>query len=91
MSKVVSTLTHGWQAYRKHGCRCDRCRDGHANYVFAENKKRATRLAADPSLAPHGRVSTYTNWGCRCLVCTVAHARHCRARYLARRARAGAT
>jgi hypothetical protein len=90
MSGVVGILTHGWKAYRYAGCRCDRCRDGQANYVYDEVRGRAARLAANPSLVPHGRESTYTNWRCRCRPCTVAHARQCHKRYLTRRTRAGA-
>lgn len=33
---------------------------------------RRARLAADPSLAPHGELSTYNNWGCRCERCRAA-------------------
>jgi hypothetical protein len=87
MSKVVST--HGWVRYRKHGCRCNRCRDGHANRFFAENKKRAARLTVDPGLAPHGCVSTYSNYGCRCRPCRGAKSEENHAQYRARRARAG--
>jgi len=35
-------------------------------------QSRATRLKADPSLAPHGELSTYTNWLCRCRACSDA-------------------
>lgn len=34
----------------------------------------AERLAADPSLATHGRASTYDNWLCRCVRCRQANA-----------------
>lgn len=34
--------------------------------------ERAARIAADPSLARHGRAGTYKDWGCRCAPCTAA-------------------
>ena len=37
-------------------------------------QERAAALAADPSIRPHGNVSTYTNWGCRCDACCEAKA-----------------
>ena len=33
---------------------------------------KAAQLAADPTLARHGRPGTYTNWGCRCDECRAA-------------------
>ncbi len=39
-------------------------------------KSRAARLALDPSLAPHGKATTYFNWMCRCRPCMDAHAAH---------------
>lgn len=36
-------------------------------------QRRVARLIADPSLAPHGVPSTYTNWGCRCDECSIAY------------------
>lgn len=35
---------------------------------------RTERLRLDPTLAPHGITSTYSNWGCRCALCTQANA-----------------
>jgi hypothetical protein len=89
MNAVV--LTHGSVAYRTAGCRCDDCRSAHAIRHFDEQTKLAARLAADPSLAPHGRVSTYSNHGCRCRPCRGAKSEQNRAQYQARRRRAGAT
>ncbi|MGH3497426.1 MAG: hypothetical protein ACRDP1_08180, partial [Nocardioidaceae bacterium] len=43
------------------------------------SQERAARLAADPTLAVHGKVSTYTNWGCRCNLCYVYAAAQFRA------------
>lgn len=36
-------------------------------------KLRKERLAADPTAAPHGVISTYRNWGCRCVQCVQAN------------------
>lgn len=47
------------------------------------------RFAADPSIAVHGKPSTYTNYGCRCDLCKaagVAAAQDYRVRARARRA-----
>jgi hypothetical protein len=33
---------------------------------------RHKRLLIDPTIAQHGRASTYCNWGCRCAECTEA-------------------
>jgi hypothetical protein len=38
--------------------------------MFAEMR---ARLAVDPTAAPHGQNSTYSNWGCRCDECRAAH------------------
>lgn len=38
-----------------------------------ENRiRQRERFAADPTIAEHGKPSTYTNYGCRCDLCTVA-------------------
>ena len=54
-------------------------RAAHLSRCLLEQQRRRGRLAADPSLAPHGSVSTYRNWGCRCAECTVANTVACRA------------
>lgn len=46
----------------------------------ASETSRAARLAADPSLAPHGRESTYDGWRCRCGPCRAAHTEGARRR-----------
>lgn len=66
-------MKHGASAYRHGLCRCEVCRAD----VYREVSLRAARLAADPSLAPHGDRSTYTNWGCRCADCTRVHVAYC--------------
>lgn len=61
---------HGSEnGYRNLGCRCDPCRDGHADYQARVRSERAERL----SEAPHGTESGYTNWRCRCDACRGAH------------------
>ena len=37
-------------------------------------QRRTADLIVDPTLAPHGSASTYSNWGCRCDDCRTAHA-----------------
>lgn len=36
-------------------------------------QRRTADLIVDPTLAPHGDPSTYTNWGCRCIPCRTAY------------------
>ena len=67
------TTTHGLPSTYRHGCRCEDCRVAHTAYTVVERAVRAERLAADPTLAPHGKRTTYTNWGCRCALCVTAN------------------
>ncbi len=79
--------THGRSStYRSmlYKCRCEPCTEANRAEQTRQNVRRAARLAADPTLAPHGDRSTYTNWGCRCEPCTEVHARHCALRNNAR-------
>jgi hypothetical protein len=69
------TWSHGWSGYVHYGCGCDVCTMAHTNYQWWSRKRRAERLAADPTLAPHGEKQTYSNWGCRCAACRAANAR----------------
>ncbi len=64
---------HGQNGYSNLGCRCDVCRQAHADYAIGIRETRARRIGRDPSLAPHGKSSTYTNWGCRCDDCRRAN------------------
>jgi hypothetical protein len=41
-------------------------------------------LAIDPTLAAHGRESTYGNYGCRCDECRAAWVKACKLRRLRR-------
>jgi hypothetical protein len=62
---------HGAGRYA-HGCRCDVCRKGNTAKGNEQRRVRAARLKEDPTLAPHGRASTYLNWMCRCNECITA-------------------
>lgn len=84
--------THGIAStYRSpiYKCRCVPCTAANRARQYSENESRTARLLADPSLAPHGKVSTYRNWGCRCAPCTEVHSKSC-SDYYAKRVRAAA-
>jgi phosphoribosyl 1,2-cyclic phosphodiesterase len=49
--------------YTNHGCRCVECRTACADLKGEGNAVRAERMRRDPSVAEHGRKSTYDNWG----------------------------
>ena len=56
------------------GCACvdehsEACRERRREYVRVKVKWRARLLAADPTLRPHGELTTYGHWGCRCRLC----------------------
>lgn len=55
-------------AYRYHGCRCDECRAGWAEWQRNLRAQRAESVARRTDL-PHGTRSTYVNHGCRCDAC----------------------
>lgn len=78
-------MCHGAQRAKVLGCHCDRCREDVARRNRADRESRRLRLLADPTLAVHGRASTYTNWVCRCVPCIEAKARDW-ARYAGRAA-----
>lgn len=81
------TAAHGKAGtYRNqnYACRCDDCTAANTERARRERRSRRERLAADPTLAPHGDVQTYKNWGCRCEPCTAVHAEACR-QYKARK------
>jgi hypothetical protein len=62
------------------GSACQECRDDHARYSRETRQRRAERLAADPSAAPHGDPNTYMNWDCRCAACCEAASKQQHAR-----------
>lgn len=72
-------MKHGATAYRDRGCRCDTCREAHAEKQRGgTERRRASRVLVDGRLvAPlpaekHGRWSTYVNYSCRCDPCVQA-------------------
>jgi hypothetical protein len=64
---------HNHSTYKNHLCDCDVCRAAYNTYVEQRRKTRAAMIAADPTLATHGKRSTYINWGCRCPECRAAN------------------
>lgn len=46
-------------------------------------KRRAERLANDPTLRPHGDITTYQSWSCRCRECVDAAAEYAQDRRIA--------
>lgn len=61
--------THGKDQTYTAGCRCGECRAAHRVMATRQQRSREARLRADPLIAVHGLMSTYTNWGCRCGEC----------------------
>lgn len=80
-------FTHGVSGYTHYKCRCSRCRAANAVRTAGQVARRADQITADPSLAVHGKYTTYNNWHCRCDPCVEAHKQKCRDDYLARKAR----
>lgn len=63
-------LKHGTiSGYTYWGCRCDPCRETHAEYVKKSRAKMKAKGEKNPELIPHGTGSGYRNWGCRCELC----------------------
>lgn len=54
------------------GRRCDVCRAARARWFAKRLEARRALLEADPTLRPHGNVTTYNVWGCRCSECREA-------------------
>lgn len=50
---------------------------------------RKAQIAADPSLAPHGVLTTYSNWACRCDKCKTAWSEYMREYHQRRKATRG--
>lgn len=67
-------LSHGTTRCYQAGCDCPPCRKAIARARKKTRANRKARLAADPTLRPHGEVETYRDWGCRCDLCKAAHA-----------------
>ncbi len=60
---------HGRSSTYSAGCRCQLCLVAHRAVGAKSRKAAEARLRANPSLARHGRYSTYSYWGCRCQLC----------------------
>jgi hypothetical protein len=84
-------FTHGASGYKNYQCRCERCRAAHAAEQYGFRAQRAARLAADPTLRPHGDAHTYHQWKCRCRPCKDAWAARARAYASRQRAKAAAS
>lgn len=67
---------------QRDGRECITCRNA-AHETKRQERRRA--LAADPSLAEHGRLTTYNDWMCRCQPCRDASTEY-RRQWRARRA-----
>ena len=65
-------VTHGMSSTYNRGCRCPDCTKANRVRTLFARASRAKRLAADPSLAEHGKHATYVNWDCRCDPCLQA-------------------
>lgn len=53
----------------------------------AQREERAQMLAADPTIAAHGRLYTYDAWGCRCPECKEAKSQYSTRQAAARKER----
>lgn len=76
--EIGPSARHGNASTYRRGCRCAECKKAHTARILRMTADRTRRLAEDPSLAPHGKRSTYSNWGCRCELCTEANTVACR-------------
>lgn len=66
----------GTPAKYRRGCKCDYCKRAHAADAKVHRDRRARQLQEDPSIAPHGHHSTYSNYRCRCDLCVGARKKY---------------
>jgi hypothetical protein len=67
----VKVVQHGTTTgYQKRGCRCDLCREAHAQYQAGWRQRNADDPL--PGYVVHGSISTYNNYACRCRPCADA-------------------
>lgn len=90
----VFEIQHAGRSIRKctsgpDGGRCPPCAAIASLREAAGRRLRIARLAADPSIQPHGCENTYKNWGCRCLPCHEAASDHYAAQLRANPVRGG--
>lgn len=52
--------------------RCGLCREEKTESHRMRMQRRRQQLAEDPTIRPHGNLTTYTHWGCKCDVCRKA-------------------
>lgn len=69
---MIFVRNHNLTGY-KSGCKCGICIEANRKAQKRQRAARKARLEADPTLAEHGKPSTYTNWCCRCDPCTDAY------------------
>lgn len=77
--------------YNNHGCRGDACRAANVTFNREQRERRHQKLLLDPTIATHGKESTYFNYLCRCTPCKTEHNRREAERRLARQAKKGAS
>lgn len=65
---TVYIRNHSLTGY-KYGCRCVICTEENRKAQRRQRASRKARLEEDPTLAEHGKLSTYGNWCCRCDLC----------------------
>lgn len=61
-----------WWMYSNGKCRCNGCRNAWRARVREVRASNKVKLAADPTIRPHGKTVTYQEWGCRCADCRAA-------------------
>lgn len=74
---MTTELKHGEAvAYERHGCRCSKCKEGHAQKIADGRARRKQRLPLAPGDPQHGRLNGYRYHGCRCNLCVAAYHRY---------------
>lgn len=69
---MTRPTTHNGARWQRGQCRCPVCWQAYRADQKRYAATRRARLAADPTLRPHGDTNTYANWGCRCDPCCLA-------------------
>jgi hypothetical protein len=68
-----SIVVHDYSTYVNHGCGCDECRAGMAEWQASARGRRNAAMLSGEVTPEHGTESTYTNYSCHCDPCTAAH------------------
>jgi hypothetical protein len=72
---IVKVFYHGRPVHKSmctdgpDGKPCEICAKASAEARRRWRQAKAAAIARDPSLAPHGTITTYRNWGCKCAAC----------------------